>query len=525
MLSKTAQNTSMRSALPEWAALKAHKQKIEHLKIKDLFDNEPARFDDFHTTLGPVLLDYSKQLMTRDTRDKLLSLARACDLEGYRDKMFAGEVINITEDRAVLHTALRSTDQTPLIIDGTDIKPLIKDTKDKMRDFCDAFDEEKAFTHVVNIGIGGSDLGANIVYNALKPFTKKDVSFHFVSNVDASHLVEVLNVIDPYKTLFIITSKTFTTQETLTNATTARDWLREKLELDDVSQYFVAATQNIENAVEFGISEDKIFPIWDWVGGRYSLWSAVGLSCALALGYSQYEDMLDGASEMDRHFQTAPLHENLPVLLGLIGVWNRNFMGYNALSLVPYDQYLAHFPSYMQQLDMESNGKSVDLQGRRVDYKTGPFILGEAGTNAQHAYFQLLHQGTDIMPCDIIMIAKSQNNMGDHHQKLIANALAQSKAFMEGDDNDNPHKIFEGNRPTSTLVLDELNPRTLGMLLALYEHKIFVQGVIWNINSFDQCGVELGKVMAKQIIHDLNDDDISTDCSTSGLLKHIKSIT
>ncbi len=514
----------MRSDLPEWRRLEAHARDFQNTKIKDLFNNDPVRFDHFTAACGPILIDFSKQLMNETTRDNLLKLAEACDLENWRERMFTGDAINVTEERAVLHTALRTKNKTPVLVDDKDIIPSIKAAQEKMETFCRDFDKSDRFNHVVNIGIGGSDLGANVVCEALTPYINRKKTYHFVSNIDATDLMEALRDVDPEKTLFIITSKTFTTQETLTNACTARDWLREKLGRNDVSEHFIAATQNVEKAVDFGISEENIFPIWDWVGGRYSLWSAVGISIALAIGYDNYTALLDGAYTMDKHFREAPLAENLPVILGLIGVWNRNFLHYDALSIVPYNQYMTFLPFYMQQLDMESNGKSVDRQGRRVNYNTGPIILGDVGTNAQHAYFQLLHQGTSPMPCDIIMCAKSHNDIGDHHVKLLANALAQTKAMMEGQDHEDPNKVFDGNRPTNTLVLDELTPHTLGMLLSLYEHKIFVQGVIWNINSFDQCGVELGKVLAKDIIRDLGLDDMQTDSSTKGLLKHIKSV-
>ncbi|MCK5373935.1 MAG: glucose-6-phosphate isomerase, partial [Alphaproteobacteria bacterium] len=406
----------------------------------------------------------------------------------------------------------------------------LQHTLQKMKAFSDAVRVEKRFTHIVNIGIGGSDLGPAMTYEALKYFTDKDISLYFVSNVDASHLNEVLRRIDAEKTLFIVTSKTFTTQETMTNAHSAREWLYREIGKTDIGDHFVAISQNATLAKEFGIKEDNIFPIWPWVGGRFSLWSAVGLPLCIALGFEQFEELLCGANAMDKHFKTAPLRENLPVIMGLIGMWNRNFLKHETLAVIPYNQYLHRFPDYLQQLDMESNGKSVDRQGRRVPYATGPVIFGESGTNAQHAFFQLLHQGTTIIPCEFIAFVNSQAPMGDHQTKLLANAFAQSKAMMDGKDSDNPNTVFEGNRPSTTILLKNLTPYSLGMLIALYEHKIFVQGILWNINSFDQCGVELGKILAQQIIpslseknHDCQNDTM--DASTQNLIEITKKMS
>ena len=517
-------DTIPRQNLPEWTALEQHKQDIESVQIKDLFEENKKRFDQFHVRHDNIMLDYSKHAITSETIEKLTALAKACGLEDWRAKMFNGEAINVTENRAVLHTALRTQSNAPIMVDGVDIIPKIRETLERMKNFSDTLRKEKRFTHIVNIGIGGSDLGPAMVYEALKPFTDRNIHLHFVSNVDGTHLTETLRQVDPAKTLFMVTSKTFTTQETMTNARSAKIWLQKVLGKEDVSDYFIAASQNVEEVKKFGIREDNIFPIWDWVGGRYSLWSAIGLSFCMAIGFDHFESMLEGAHSMDQHFLQAPFDQNMPVLLGLIGVWHRNFMNAPVLSILPYDQYLSRFPAYMQQLDMESNGKSVDRQDRKVQYETGPIIMGEIGTDAQHAFFQLIHQGTTIVPCDFIAVAKTQNPLGDHHKKLLANALAQTKALMDGRKSDNPHKIFEGNRPSNTILLDELTPYTLGMLLALYEHKVFVQGIIWNINSFDQCGVELGKILANRIIDDFDEhlDNVTTDSSTRGILKKLK---
>ncbi len=516
--------TALRSELPEWKALEAEADRLSDTRIDTLFKDNPKRFDDFHVRAGSLLLDYSKQNITRETTDKLCALARACQLEEWRDKMFTGDRINMTENRAVLHTALRGQCGKDIFKDDKNIYDGIRATLEKMQHFTDSVRTEKNFTDVISIGIGGSDLGSVMASEALAPFTDRDITTHFVSNVDSTHLSEALRRVNPEKTLIIVVSKTFTTQETMTNATSARDWLRAKLGKDDVSDHFVAISQNIDGAKEFGINEENIFPIWDWVGGRFSIWSAVGLPLCLAIGYENFSKMLQGAHAIDKHFLDMQLEQNLPVILGLIGIWNRNFLNHNSLAVVPYDQYLHRFPAYLQQLDMESNGKSIDRNNREIPYKTGPIIFGESGTNAQHAFFQLIHQGKEIIPCEFIMTLKSQNDLGDHQQKLLANVIAQSKALMDGKDDSDPHKKFKGNRPSNTLVLDELTPYTLGMLIALYEHKIFVQGVIWNINSFDQCGVELGKILAKQIIATTqnNEDMPNQDSSTQALLDLIK---
>lgn len=517
-------NTKCRSTLPEWSSLEEHAKTVGDEHICQLFDNDPDRFNKFHLKHGPMLLDFSKQLLDDQTLEKLNDYAKACNLEQWRDQMFDGAIINTTENRAVLHTALRAKPSKKICICGNNIAPKVQKTLDKMKSFSDNIRSEKRFTDIVNIGIGGSDLGTAMAYEALRPFTDRDINLHFVSNVDSTHISEVLRKVNPQKTLFIIASKTFTTQETMTNANSARDWLRKELGKEDVSECFIAVSRNETLAKEFGIREENIFRVWDWVGGRFSLWSAVGLPLCIALGFEQFSEMLAGARAMDEHFISAPIMENMPVMLGLIGMWNRNFLGHESLAIVPYDQYLHRLPAYLQQLDMESNGKSIDRQDKNISYKTGPIVFGEAGANAQHAFFQLIHQGTTIIPCEFIVSAKSQNPIGDHQDKLIANAFAQSKALMEGQDNDDMHKVFEGNRPSSTLLIDEINPHSLGMLIALYEHKIFVQGVLWNINSFDQCGVELGKDLANQILN-CEGDNSKTDPSTQSLIEAAKKIS
>ncbi|MDH5722721.1 MAG: glucose-6-phosphate isomerase [Alphaproteobacteria bacterium] len=515
--------------LDAWKDLLKHHQSISNTSIPELFYNDPGRFETFHKSLEGLTLDYSKQRITTQTIEKLCTLARACDLENWRDQMFEGVHVNTTENRAVLHTALRNKDLKSLEVEDKDIVPEIKAAYKKMENFTTKIRAEGKFSRVVNIGIGGSDLGPHMVAEALKPFSDPNIKVHYVSNVDSSHLLETFKTINPAKTLFIITSKTFTTQETMCNAHTARKLMQKALGKDDVGEHFVAATQNIEEAEKFGITEEHIFPIWDWVGGRYSLWSAIGLSFCIAIGFDNFQKLLDGAYTMDKHFRNAPLEENIPVLLALIGIWNRNFEGSESLGIIPYDQYLYFLPSHMQQLDMESNGKSVTRYGTPItDYKTGPIVLGQTGTDAQHAFFQSVHQGTEIIPCDFIFSLKSQKPAAGHHYKLLANAIAQSKALMEGQSHDNPHKVFSGSRPSNTIVIEELDPYNLGLLMVMYEHKIFVQGIIWNINSFDQHGVELGKVIANQILHDLGDNDCKNaepskmDSSTAALIEMIK---
>ncbi len=515
-----------RSDLKQWKALIAHENELGDVKIKSLFADDPNRFDKFHVKCENMMLDYSKQLLTDKTMEKLIDLAKACDIEGWRSKMFEGASINATENRAALHTALRTKSDDPIMVDGEDIIPKIRKAQDRMKEFSNKIRKGKKYTHIVNIGVGGSDLSSSMVYEALKHYSDREINLHFVSNIDGTHLSEVLRLIDPEKTLFIISSKTFTTQETMANAYSAKSWLQDKLNRKDVSKHFIAVSQNIELAKEFGVNDNNIFPIWDWVGGRFSLWSSIGLSFCIAIGFDNFKELLNGAYQMDQHFLKSPLEKNIPVLLAMIGVWHRNFLKLPAASLTLYDQYLWQFPAYMQQLEMESNGKSIDREGKAINYETCPTILSGIGTNVQHAYFQMFHQGTETIPCDFIMVAKTHNSIHGHHKKLLSNAIAQSKALMDGSEDNNPHKSFTGNRPSSTIIIDELTPYNLGMLLALYEHKVFVQGIIWNINSFDQCGVELGKVLARQIIDDFgkNVKDIKTDSSTLGLMKYIDNL-
>jgi len=517
----------LRSNLPEWAALETHARATKDIHIRDLFAHNKERFDEFSLRCGPLLMDYSKQRVNDETIDKLCAYARACDLEGWREKMFDGEVINSTENRAVLHTALRAGANAKIALDDENVVPKIQSILQRMHDFSDTLRAEGRFTHIVNIGIGGSDLGAAMAYEALKPFVDPNITVHFVSNMDSSHLSEVLNKVEAEKTLFIVVSKSFTTLDTMTNANSAREWLCRELSTDCPGEHFVAVSQNVTLAKEFGIKENNIFPLWSWVGGRFSLWSTVGLALCIALGFEQFKSMLDGAKEMDEHFRSTKLENNLPVIMGLVGMWNRNFLGHETLAVIPYNQNLHRFPAYMQQLDMESNGKSVDRNEQRIPYATGPIIFGAPGTNAQHSFFQHIHQGTTIVPCEFIACLKDHSPMGDHHIKLLANVFAQSEALMEGKESDNPNKSFDGNRPSTTILLDELTPYTLGMLIALYEHKIFVQGILWNINSFDQCGVELGKVLADQIIPALSEgkDAPAMDGSTKKLIEIAKKIS
>ena len=518
-----------RTDLPSWIALQAMAVKSKRYNISEMFATDPDRFKRFHAEIDGMLIDYSKQCVDEDIMQALFALAEDCDLENWRDKLFRGEKINNSENRAVLHTALRSPAYEAVQVDGQNVQPVIHGALAKVKAFCSEIEESKEFEHVVNIGIGGSDLGPHMTYEALKPFSNRDIDMHFVSNVDASHLAETLRVCDPEKTLFIVTSKTFTTQETMTNAGSARAWITEQLSKEDVSKHFAAVSSNVEGAKDFGVAEDRIFPMWDWVGGRYSMWSAVGLPLAIGLGFENFQSILAGGHAMDRHFRTADLSENIPVLLALTGVWNRTFLGHEMVALLPYSQYLHKFPSFIQQLDMESNGKSVDRNGAPVDYQTGPIVFGEAGTNGQHAFYQLLHQGQTVVPSEFIAVIKGENDLADHQEKLLSNVLGQSKAMMDGKKDADLQKSFEGNRPSTTIVLDQLDPYTLGMLVALYEHKVFVQGVIWNLNSFDQWGVELGKKIAGQVLAYLDENEGEDkpvtgelDSSTAALIDRIR---
>ena len=534
---------------PEWAALEAHWPEVEPLQMRDLFRENPERSGQMSIRQCGILLDYSKNRVTPKTMNLLQGLANAADVDGWRRRMFSGDRINITENRAVLHVALRNRSNRPIWFDGEDVMPGVNGVLEKMERFAERVRSGewkghtgKRITDVVNIGIGGSNLGPLMVCEALKHYQRDDLRPHFVSNVDATHLLETLNGLDPESTLFIVASKTFTTQETLTNAGTARDWLLAALgEQSAVAKHFVAVSTNGEKVSEFGIDTENMFEFWDWVGGRYSLWSAIGLPIAIALGMPAFYDLLQGAHEMDEHFLHADLSENMPVIMAMLGIWYADFAQARTQAILPYDQYLRLLPDYLQQADMESNGKRVTRFGRPVEYPTGPVIWGTAGTDGQHAFYQLIHQGTQMIPCDFLVPINSHNESGDHHQKLFANCLAQTEALMRGKTRKEarqeleaagmepeqivdllPHKIFPGNRPTNALIIDRITPSRLGSLIALYEHKIFVQGVIWRVNSFDQWGVELGKQLAGVILEQLLDDSQSHehDSSTQGLINY-----
>ena len=517
--------------------------------FRSLFQQNPNRFNDFSIKRPGYLFDFSKNLIDQETLNLLLKLAEETQLKSAISAMFEGQKINETEDRAVLHTALRDFSDDEILVDGENIKPGIKRVLDQMKTFSAKVisGEHKGFsgreiTDVVNIGIGGSDLGPVMVCSALKHY-KTRLNVHFVSNVDGNHIAETLKKLDPETTLFIIASKTFTTQETMTNAASAKEWFLKKGSQDDVAKHFVALSTNTKSVKEFGIAEENIFEFWDWVGGRYSLWSAIGLSIALAVGYENFEQLLKGANETDTHFRTADFKENVPVIMALLGIWYRNFYGAGTYAILPYSQYLDRFPAYLQQGDMESNGKSVDRNGNYVEYETGPIIWGEPGTNGQHAFYQLIHQGTELIPADFLAYAKSCNKVSDHQDKLLANFFAQTEALAFGKNADEVktelfaagkseeeiekllnYKVFAGDSPTNSFIFDELTPFSLGQLIALYEHKIFVQGVIWNIFSFDQFGVELGKVLAGKILAELGGENpVNThDSSTNGLMNYYK---
>jgi glucose-6-phosphate isomerase len=534
-----------------WQQLVAHQRDVAPLHMRDLFAADPARFEKFSLKYNDILLDFSKNRITEDTLPLLFKLARECRVEEWRDRMFSGEKINTTENRAVLHVALRNRCDRPIFVDGKDVMPGVNRVLEQIRDFTERVRHGvwrgfsgKPITDVVNIGIGGSDLGPFMVCSALKSYSRSDLRAHFVSNIDGAHLGMTLQRCNPETTLFVVASKTFTTQETLTNAHSARAWFLEAAKSEaHIAKHFVAVSTNAAEVGKFGIDTANMFEFWDWVGGRYSLWSAVGLSIALHVGMDNFEALMQGAFEMDEHFRTAPLEKNLPVLLALIGIWYNNFFGAQTQALLPYDQSMARFPAYFQQGDMESNGKFVDRDGKRVDYNTGPIIWGEPGTNGQHAFYQLIHQGTRLVPCDFIMPMKTHYPMGDHHKILFSNFFAQTKALMLGKTPEEaraeleaqgytgdrlqqllPHKVFEGNHPTNSILFRKLDPKTLGALIAMYEHKIFVQGIIWNINSFDQWGVELGKQLANSILPELSDANPvhSHDASTNGLINYYK---
>lgn len=538
--------------LKSWKDLEKNYAEIRGQTMRDMFAADPNRFEEFSVSLNNFLLDYSKNRINAQTMKLLIELAKEAGLEKARDAMFNGEKINTTENRAVLHTALRNRSDRPVYVDGKDVMPQIKAVLEKMKAFSTAVREGnwkgatgKTITDVVNIGIGGSDLGPVMVVEALKHYQKKGLHTHFVSNVDGTHVVETLKNLDPETTLFIVASKTFTTQETLTNAKTARDWLVSALGEDAVAKHFVALSTNTEEVKKFGIDPANMFEFWDWVGGRYSLWSAIGLSIAIAVGYDNFVELLTGGFEMDEHFRNTPLEKNIPVILGVLGVWYHNFFGAEAYAVLPYDQYLHRLPAYLQQADMESNGKGVTKDGKAVSYTTGPILFGEPGTNGQHSFYQLIHQGTHLIPCDFIVPAISLNETGDHHPILLSNVFAQAEALMKGKTAAEVraefeaqgigeekiqallnHKIFSGNRPSNTILVEKIDPRTLGRLIAMYEHKIFVQGVIWNVNSYDQWGVELGKQLAKKILPEIKGDTTvsSHDSSTNGLINAARSM-
>lgn len=535
-----------------WKALEAHQSQLAHTTIADLFKQEENRFNDYSLTFeNQILVDFSKNKINQETLKLLHQLAKESALDEAINAMFTGEKINRTENRAVLHTALRNRSNTPVYVDGKDLMPEVNAVLAKMSAFCERVISGewkgytgKAITDVVNIGIGGSDLGPYMVTEALRPY-KNHLNMHFVSNVDGTHIAETLKKVNPETTLFLVASKTFTTQETMTNANSARDWLLAAAKDNSaVAKHFAALSTNGKAVAEFGIDTNNMFEFWDWVGGRYSLWSAIGLSIALSIGFDNFEALLSGAHEMDKHFRTAPLEKNIPATLALVGLWNTNFLGAQTEAILPYDQYLHRFAAYFQQGNMESNGKYVDRNGDVIrDYQTGPIIWGEPGTNGQHAFYQLIHQGTMLIPCDFIAPAQSHNPLGDHHSKLLSNFFAQTEALAFGKTKEEveaefvkagksldevkdivPFKVFTGNKPTNSILVQKITPFVLGALIAMYEHKIFTQGVIFNIFSFDQWGVELGKQLANRILPELADKEnvSSHDSSTNGLINQFK---
>jgi glucose-6-phosphate isomerase len=529
-----------------WKKLQDHFNEMKHISMKDLFREDPDRFQNYSIALPDIIVDFSKNLVSNETKKLLLELAYECELHEAIKAMFTGELINETEGRSVLHTALRNFSGKPVMSEGKDVMPEVIKEREHMKNFCRKIHkgEWKGYTgkkikYIVNIGIGGSDLGPVMVTEALKPYWIKDIHPYFVSNIDGTDLAEVLKKITPDETLFLIASKTFATQETMTNAHSARDWfLISAKDKKVVAKHFVALSTNEEGVEEFGIDKENMFVFWDWVGGRYSLWSAIGLSIALSIGYKKFEELLKGGFEVDNQFREKKFEKNIPVLMGLISLWYINFFGAQSEAILPYDQYMHRFPAYFQQGNMESNGKHVDRNGKKVTYSTGPVIWGEPGTNGQHAFYQLLHQGTPMIPCDFIAPAISHNPMGDHHKILLSNFFAQTEALMNGKKRHElkeqnvpekliPFKEFEGNKPTNSFLITKITPFTLGEMIALYEHKIFVQGAIWDIYSFDQWGVELGKVLAKKILPELEGHQriTSHDSSTNGLINAYKKLT
>ncbi len=541
------------TTMPAWHALLAHREKMDRVHMRDLFAADPQRFSKLSLRLDDILFDYSKNRVTGETLALLLDLARQMDLPARIAAMFSGEKINNTEGRAVLHVALRNRSGEPVLADDADVMPEVNRVLAKMRAFSDAIGSGswkgysgKPITDIVNIGIGGSDLGPNMVCTALKHYARPGLRVHFVSNVDSTDIAETLRVVNPESTLFLVASKTFTTQETMMNAHSARQWLLAAAgHPTAVARHFAALSTNAKAVSDFGIDVANMFEFWDWVGGRYSLWSAIGLSIAIYLGMDRFEELLDGAHRGDQHFRTAPLDHNIPVLMALLGLWYNNFFDAQSHAILPYDQYMARFADYFQQGDMESNGKSVTRGGQRVGYQTGPVIWGQPGTNGQHAFYQLIHQGTKLIPCDFLAAAQSLNPMGEHHTALISNFFAQTEALMKGRTTQEARaelaaaghtgdeleilaaaKTFEGNRPTNSFLYQKLTPRNLGTLLAFYEHKIFTQGILWDVNSFDQMGVELGKQLAKAIQPELTGSSlvVSHDSSTNGLINYYKAI-
>jgi glucose-6-phosphate isomerase len=539
------------TSLPAWHALRRHHAEISSLHLRQLFRDDPGRFERFSLQCEDVLFDFSKNRITDETLHLLTDLARQTGLAKKIAAMFSGEKINVTERRAVLHVALRNRCNRPIFVDGTDVMPGVNHVLERMRHFSDTVRDGnwrgytgQAITDVVNIGIGGSDLGPKMVAIALLPYQRQHLRIHFVSNVDEADLLEKLKYLNPETTLFLVASKTFTTLETMANAHSARRWfLTQARDEAAIARHFAAISTNTVAVTAFGIDTANMFELWDWVGGRYSLWSAIGLPIVLAIGMERFEELLEGAHLVDEHFRSAPFEKNIPVLMGLLGIWYVNFFGAASHAVLPYDHYLAHLPAYLQQADMESNGKRVDREGKTVDYATGPVLWGQPGTNGQHAFYQLIHQGTQLIPCDFLAAATSHHHLGEHHAMLLSNFFAQTEALMRGKSEDEARarlvsegtggpelealaraRTFPGNRPTNSFLYRKLTPRTLGILLALYEHKIFVQGAIWNLNSFDQMGVELGKRLAKTILAELEDNAPvhDHDASTNGLINYFK---
>jgi len=532
-----------------WQSLQQEYERIAPEHMRDLFAADPGRFDRFSLKLNDILFDYSKNRIDEPVMQALLQLAQETDVEGWRERMFQGEQINHTEHRAVLHTALRHFGDEPVMVDGADVMPEVRSELARVKDLAEAIRGRRwrgatnqPITDVVNLGIGGSHLGPQMAVEALRPYTIHDLNVHFVNNIDENHITSTLERLSPETTLFIIASKSFTTQDTMVNADTAREWLLKRIgEENQLAKHMVAVTSNTEAAVAYGVARENIFKMWDWVGGRYSMWSAIGLATVIAIGPEHFEDMLRGAYEADRHFREAPLDQNIPVIMALLGIWYNNFFGAESHAVLPYDQNMHRFPAYLQQADMESNGKGVDRAGNPVEHQTGPVIFGEIGIAGQHAFYQLLHQGTKLVPADMLAAVSNYQCIARHHRALMSNVLAQAEALMTGKTEEEaraelsatgmpereleallPYKVFPGNRPTNTFVFYTLDPKTLGTLVALYEHKIFVQGAIWDINSFDQWGVELGKVLAKNILEEINESKpvASHDASTNGLINY-----